>query len=176
MILTRTFQSITKELILDKATYTWNYHKFWKEKKEKIWLNPITKAPIPTENFKSKVSSQNTKILRMRTDLGPSDRIYSVWLVSCGLTSHSAIFQLFSDGTVVQFQNFDLSAGHPTPWAARGSLACWAYPVTDTGTSEDVFNLIAIRGPTLGEGKPGNEPGSSDPQSSPLPLRHRVGL
>ena len=36
-------------------------------------------------------------------------------LVSCGLTSHSAIFQLYSDWTVVQFSNL-----HPTPWAARG--------------------------------------------------------
>ena len=45
-----------------------------------------------------------------------------------------------------------------------------------TGTSEDVFNLLAIRGPTRSEGKPGIEPESSDPQSSPLPLRHRGGL
>ena len=45
-----------------------------------------------------------------------------------------------------------------------------------TGTSEDVFNLLAIRGPTRSEGKPGIEPGSSDPQSSPLPLHHRGGL
>ena len=50
-----------------------------------------------------------------------------------------------------------------------------AYPDTGTGTSKDVFNLLAIRGPTRGEGKPGIEPGSSDPQSSPLPLLHRGG-
>ena len=31
-----------------------------------------------------------------------------VWLVGCVFTSHSAIFQLYSDGTVVQFPNFDL--------------------------------------------------------------------
>ena len=41
-------------------------------------------------------------------------------LVVCGLTSHSAIFQLYSDGTVVQFSKFWPAAGHPTPWAARG--------------------------------------------------------
>ena len=29
----------------------------------------------------------------------------------CGLMSHSAIFQLYSDGTVVQFLNFDLLPG-----------------------------------------------------------------
>ena len=47
----------------------------------------------------------------------------------------------------------------------------------DTGnrTSEDIFYLLAIRGPTRGEGKRGIEPGSSDPKSSPLPLRHRGG-
>ena len=33
------------------------------------------------------------------------------WLVGCGLTSHSAIFQLYNDGTVVQFPNFDLLPG-----------------------------------------------------------------
>ena len=31
--------------------------------------------------------------------------------VCCGFTSHSAIFQLYSDGTVVQFPNFDLLPG-----------------------------------------------------------------
>ena len=40
-------------------------------------------------------------------------------VVDCGLTSHSAIFQLYSDGTDVQFPNFDLLSA-PTPWAARG--------------------------------------------------------
>ena len=30
------------------------------------------------------------------------------WLVGCDLTSHSAIFQLYSDGTVVQFQKLHL--------------------------------------------------------------------
>ena len=32
-------------------------------------------------------------------------------LVSCGLTSHSVIFQRYSDGTVVQFPNLDLLPG-----------------------------------------------------------------
>ena len=32
-------------------------------------------------------------------------------VVDCGLTSHSAIFQLYSDRTDVQFPNFDLLPG-----------------------------------------------------------------
>ena len=32
----------------------------------------------------------------------------STWIVGCGLTSHSAIFQLYCDGTIVQFPNLDL--------------------------------------------------------------------
>ena len=72
-------------------------------------------------------------------------------LVGCGLTSHTAIFQLYSDGTVVQFPNLDL-----LPETQRhgqlGSLVCQAYPGMGTGTSEDVFYLLAIRGPTSGEG------------------------
>ena len=34
-----------------------------------------------------------------------------VVVVVCGLTPHSAIFQLHSDGTDVQFPNFDLLPG-----------------------------------------------------------------
>ena len=97
-----------------------------------------------------------------------------VVVVDCGLTSHSAIFQLYSDGTDVQFPNFDLLPGTHV-MGNKGSLACRAYLDTGTGTSEDVFYLLAIRGPTRGEGKRGIEPGSSDPKSSPLPLRHRGG-
>ena len=36
---------------------------------------------------------------------------YQGWLVGCCLTSHSVIFQLYSDRTVVQFPNFDLLPG-----------------------------------------------------------------
>ena len=39
-----------------------------------------------------------------------------------------------------------------------------AYPDTGTGTSEDVFYLLAIKEPTSSEGMPGIEPGSFDPQ------------
>ena len=35
----------------------------------------------------------------------------NVVVVDCGLTSHSAIFQLYSDETDVQFPNFDLLPG-----------------------------------------------------------------
>ena len=34
-----------------------------------------------------------------------------VFVVDCGLTSHSARFQLYRDGTNVQFPNFDLLSG-----------------------------------------------------------------
>ena len=37
-----------------------------------------------------------------------SDKPRQHWLVVCGLTSYSAIFQLYSDRTVVQFPNLDL--------------------------------------------------------------------
>ena len=39
------------------------------------------------------------------------------WLVGCGLTSHSAIFQLY----IVTEQEFRPAARHTTPWQARGS-------------------------------------------------------
>ena len=42
--------------------------------------------------------------------IGPIFRIIT-WLVGCGLTLHSAIFQLYSDRIVVQFPNLDLLPG-----------------------------------------------------------------
>ena len=40
-----------------------------------------------------------------------SKKLVSVVVVDYGLTSHSAIFQLYRDGTDVQFPNFDLLPG-----------------------------------------------------------------
>ena len=100
-----------------------------------------------------------------------NDQLNKIWLVGCGLTSHSAIFQIYSDGTVVQFPNFDLLPGTQ----GHGQLGVFSVPSqpdTGTGMSDDIFYLLAIRGPTCSEGMPGIEPGSSDPQSSPQPLCH----
>ena len=55
-----------------------------------------------------------------------------------------------------------------------GSLACRAHHDTDSGTSEDIFNLLAIRAHTWW-GYAENQPGSPDPQSSLLLLRHLGG-
>ena len=76
-----------------------------------------------------------------------------------------------------QFPSFQIltCCRSPNAMGSKGSLACRTYPDTGTGTSEDVFNILAIRGPTRGDVMLGIEPGSSDPQSSPLPLRHRGG-
>ena len=92
------------------------------------------------------------------------------WLVGCGLASHSAIFQLYSDGIVVQFRNFDLLPGTQR----HGQLGVFSVPSLPRHGHRDVrrrFNLLAIRGPARGEGMPGIEHRSSDPWSSPLPLR-----
>ena len=72
-------------------------------------------------------------------------------LVDCGLTSHSAISHLYSDGTVIQLQNLYLLLGTQRH-RQLGYLACQAVPNTGSGTSEDAFNLLAIRGSTRGEG------------------------
>ena len=84
-------------------------------------------------------------------------------------TSHSVIFQLYSDETVtvVQFPNLNLLQGTDCHEQLR-VFSMQSLP-------QDVFNLLAIRGPTRGEGMPGIEPKSSDPQFSPLPLCHRGG-
>ena len=63
------------------------------------------------DDFEKFVESNNELHMYVSQNL-QTDSIWLVgWLVGCGLTSHSAIFQLYSDGTVVQFPNFDLLLG-----------------------------------------------------------------
>ena len=56
------------------------------EKKEEIWLSPITKAPTPTEKYKKQPDNikNTTKTLitqRLRNDLGRSVRVRAVNLL-----------------------------------------------------------------------------------------------
>ena len=70
-------------------------------------------------------------------------------LVGCSLTSHSAIFHLYGDGTFVQFPNIDLLPGTQR----HGHL---------TGTSEHAVRVCRELNPDR-------------PIHNPLPLRHRGG-
>ena len=79
--------------------------------------------------------------------------------------SHSAIFQLYSDGTVAQFPNFDLLPGTQC-YEQLGVFSVPSLP-GHRDVRRRLLYLLAIRGPTRGEGMPGIEPGSPDPQSSP---------
>ena len=83
------------------------------------------------------------------------------WLVGCGLTSHSTIFQLYSDRTVVQFPNFPLLLGT----RRHGQLGVFSVPTLILHEHRDVR-----RGPTRGLGMPGIERRTSDPHYIPLPL------
>ena len=50
-----------------------------KEKKKEIWLSPMTKPPIPTENSKTKGQRHQKQITqRLRTDLGRSIGVTTV--------------------------------------------------------------------------------------------------
>ena len=55
-------------------------------------------------------------------------------LVGCGLTSHSAIFQLYSDGAVVQFSNLDLLPGTQ----CLGQLGVFSVPSLPRQGHQDV--------------------------------------
>ena len=59
--------------------------------------------------------------------------------------------------TVVQFPNFDILLGTHVA-GSYGSISCGVYHLMGTGLSEDIFNFLAIEGPTRGEGKPRIEP------------------
>ena len=74
----------------------------------------------------------------------PNVKLLDGWLVGCSLTSHSVVFQLYSDGTVVQFPNLDLLPGTQRH-GQLGVFTVPSLPDTGTGMSEDVVNLLAIR-------------------------------
>ena len=69
------------------------------------------------------------------------------WLLGCGLTSHSVIFQLYSDGTVVQFSKFWPAAEHPTPWAAGGILCAEPTPIRAPGHPKTSLTSLPTEGP-----------------------------
>ena len=62
-------------------------------------------APVTCEHklkyWTHKLHNSNTRISILHAQV-------TRWLVGCGFTLHSAIFELYSDGTVVQFSNLDL--------------------------------------------------------------------
>ena len=66
------------------------------------------------------------------------------------LTWQSAIFQLYSDGTVFHFPNLDLLLGNHA--MGRESFMCQAYPDMGNRTSEVAFYLLAVDGPARNEG------------------------
>ena len=73
-------------------------------------MNDNLEVPIP-----SFLKSACLRVNHARFKFCPQARLvdFNVDVVDCGLTSHSAIFQLYSDGTDVQFPNFDLLPGTP---------------------------------------------------------------
>ena len=76
------------------------------------------------------------------------DIIVSCLLVDCGLTTHYAMFQLYSDETVVQIPSDLLSVTR-----CNGQLGLFSDPcLQEMGawTPKASFNFLAIRGNTLG--------------------------
>ena len=93
--------------------------------------------------------SQEPQCARFRSifTCSPLDSIYiTQWLVGCGLTSHSAIFQLYSDGTVVRFPNFDLLPGTQP----HGQLGVFSVPSLPRHGHPDVWRRLLP--PLLSEG------------------------
>ena len=90
------------------------------EKKEEIWLTPMTKTPTPTEKFKKQRDNIKTppKTLitqRLRTDLGRSVGVTAVTLLVC-LNRFTSEFQIsmfstkltFSDRSVNKYRGHEL--------------------------------------------------------------------
>ena len=99
-----------------------------------------------------------------------------VWLglVYCGLKSYSAIFQLYSDGTVVQFLNLDLLPGtHRHGQLGVFSMHVLSLPQHGPWTSEDVikFSFLPLESPHAMRAR--WEWNSPDPQSARV---HATGV
>ena len=133
---------------------------------------------------------QESKHLTLTRAFNLNNITFGLVLFSCGLIWHSTIFEIWKDtstswlvvechvqqyfsyivmGQLSSFPNFDLLPGTQR----HGQLRVLSVPSLPRNGHRDVFNLLAIRGPTRGEGKSGIQPGSSDPQSSLLPLHGR---
>ena len=117
-------------------------------------------------------------ILHIAWDCIASDILQKPFLcfytVGWCLTSHSAIFQLYSDGTIVQFPNLDLLTGTQR----YGQLGVFRVPSLPQIKHQDMRRRLlppCHQRPTRSEGMPGFEHKSSYPQSSPLPLCQRSG-
>ena len=106
-------------------------------------MTVITIIHVPCTLCTGYIQCSNIAIISIISIVNTYVTSWFGWLVCCGLTSHSVIFQLYwcSDGTVVQFPNFWTAVGHPTLWGARGLYRAKPTP------SEHVFYLLAIRGP-----------------------------
>ena len=96
-----------------------------------IWNRKAsTQNPIPSFSSQSLSACSTIQSYVLRTMIvaiwasfhryGTQIIPYGCWFVDCCLTSHSAIFQLYSNGKIVQFSKIRPAARHPTPWAARG--------------------------------------------------------
>ena len=75
-----------------------------------LHLRPILLTGILILVYTGPVPEQTSKSKDVLSFIG-STMHFELWSVGCGLTSHTAIFQLYSDETVVQFPNFDLLPG-----------------------------------------------------------------
>ena len=90
----------------------------WREeKKEDIWLSPMTKAPIPTE--KSKKQRNNTKTppktsitQRLRTDLGPSVGVDVPYCTAGGIREKLP-YPILTSSSGDTFPNADLTSEKP---------------------------------------------------------------
>ena len=88
------------------------------------------------------------------------------WLVCFGLMSHSSIFQLYSDGTVVEFSNLDLLPGNQS----HGHLGVFSVPSLPRHGHQTFLTPCHQRTHThWGYAMSGMEHASSNQQSSPLP-------
>ena len=109
----------------------------------------MTKAPTPTEMSKGQNDNTNnaTKKFDYRVINTHNCDNQPLWQL---ITSISAILQLYSDGTVVQFPNLDLLLDTQRHRQLR-FFSVSSHPGTGTGKSEGVFKILAIGGPTRRE-------------------------
>ena len=96
---------------------------------------------------------------------GENSDLISVWLVRFVVVRrHIQRYFSYKVTGQIPVSKFSHADGH----SRHGQLGIFnvqSLPITGTGTSEDVSDLLANIGPTHGEGMPGVQPGSPDPHA-----------
>ena len=130
---------------IKSCLFFYNLISFWNPSLFSDWSTPLVRPQRdgPCHNH-GKVQSLTCAISSKSTLYTTQMHFLVGWLVGCCLASHSAIFQLYSDGTVVKVPNFVLLPGTQR----HGQLGVFSVPgrtkMSFTSLSSDCPDAVRV--------------------------------